>query len=471
VTDARPQASDDEVARNDVATSLAPDRTPGAAKPGGAAPTAVESRRLPATFWRLFSASFLSNLGDGLSLIAFPWLATTITTEPLAVAAVGIFSRLPWLLFSLPAGALIDRSDRKRVMVLTNTVRFVMLAVVAGAVWLDVMNLPLLYVAMLVLGCAEVMFDSATIVIVPSIVGGSRLDRANGLISGGQGVANDFLGAPLAGVLISVALVLPFAGHALLAGVSAVLIAMIAGSYRAAAAAPVGPPVAGDAPAAPRTPLRVEVAAGIRWLWRHGLLWHVAVATAVINATTWPILATFVLFGQEILGTGARSYGLIMAAGGLGMLAGSQVVPWFTKHLGRGRTLALTVAVPGVLFLIGAATSNVWVAGAVVAVWGALVAMWNVVTVSLRQILVPDEMLGRVGSVYRFLGIGASSIGIILVSGLMSVVTAMADREAGLRTPFIVAGIAHLLLLVPAFLRFNNTQVERSVAAAGTGDA
>jgi predicted MFS family arabinose efflux permease len=347
-------------------------------------------------------------------------------------------------------------------MVATNTTRFAILAIVSAAMLLDVMSLPLLYAAVLVLGCAEVMFDSATIVVVPKMVGPAQLDRANSWISGGQGVANDFLGAPLAGVLISVALVLPFIGHSVAAGVSALMMALLVGAFGATTE---------PKEQAPKTRLRTEVAEGMRWLWRHDFLRSLAISTAVVGATTWSFLATFVLFGQEILGMGSTAYGVTIAVAGLGVVIGSALVPRLTRLLGRGWLLALTLGVPGVLFIVASATSTAVVVAGVLLFWGLLIAAWNVITVSLRQILVPDGMLGRVGSVYRFLAIGSASIGILVGSGIVSAVAAVSTREIGLRSPFFIAGVAHIVLFFVALRTLSDARIEAATSTATPQDS
>lgn len=411
-----------------------------------------------ARYWRLWGAVASSNLGDGLVSVAFPWLASLLTRDPLLISGVVLATSLPWLLFSLQAGVLGDRMDRRRLMVSANAVRAVVAGATTAAVVTDVMTLPALYAAAFALGMCEVVFDNTSQAILPAIVPRDRLERANGTIIGAQMVIADFVARPLSGAIIGVALSLPFAIDAATAAVSAGLVAMIPGTFRADAQA------VGDAP---RPRMRTLIAEGLRWLWSHRLLRTLALALAVMNGTSAAIMATFVLFAQELLGLDGLGFGLLLTAGGLGGLAGSVLGPNLVTWLRSGRTLMLTVTAPIAGFAATAVTSNPFVAGACFALYGVAAVLWNIVTVSLRQTMIPDAILGRVNSVYRFLGWGAMPIGALLGGALVSVVESVATREAGLRAPFVVAAGIHLALLAVVATKLTTRAVDEAKAAAG----
>lgn len=413
---------------------------------------------LDARYWRLWGAVASSNLGDGLVSLAFPWLASLLTRDPLLISGVALASGLPWLVFSLQAGVLGDRMDRRRLMVSANGVRAVVAGATTAAVVMDMMTLPALYAAAFVLGMCEVVFDNTSQAILPAIVARDRLERANGTIIGAQMVIGDFVARPLSGAIIGVALSLPFAIDALTAAVSAALVAMIPGTFRA------GSPEAGDAPARPR--MRTLIVEGLRWLWSNRLLRTLALALAVMNGTSAAVMATFVLFAQELLGLDGLGFGLLLTAGGVGGLAASVAGPNLVTWLRSGRTLLLTVTVPIAGFAITAATSNPFVAGACFALYGFTAVLWNIVTVSLRQTMIPDAILGRVNSVYRFLGWGAIPIGALLGGGLVTAIESVATREFGLRAPFAVAAAIHLVLLAVVATKLTTTAINEAKAAA-----
>lgn len=151
------------------------------------------SRPLGAGFWTPWTAGVVSNLGDGVSYVAWPWLAATLTRDPPAVAGLPVAARLPWLLLALPAGALTDRVDRRRLMAAANACRFAVTALVGVAVLRGAMTLPLLYGAALLLGCGEAVHDNAALTILPAVVDRGRLQRANATMWSAELVAGTFL--------------------------------------------------------------------------------------------------------------------------------------------------------------------------------------------------------------------------------------------------------------------------------------
>ena len=408
-------------------------------------------------YWRLWGAVASSNLGDGLVSLAFPWLASLLTRDPVLVAGVALATRLPWLVFSLQAGVLADAFDRRRLMVSANSVRALVAGGAAVAVAFDVMTLPALYVAAFVLGMCEVVFDNTSQAILPTLVPRDRLERANGNIMGAQRVIAEFVARPIAGALVGVALSLPFAIDAVTAAISAALVATIPGVFRTARDVPSD---------RAREPMRRQIADGLRWLWRHRLLRRLALALATLNGTSAAVMATYVLFAQEILLLDGLGFGLLLAAGSVGGLLGSLLAPNVVVRLRSGPSLMLVVAVPIVGFGYTTVTSSPVVVAVAFSVFGFTAMMWNVVTVTLRQTMIPDDLLGRVNSVYRFLGWGAMPIGTLLGGALVRVVEQTVTREVGLRAPFAAAALVHLLVLVTVSPRLTTRAIDTAKAEA-----
>lgn len=417
--------------------------------------------RLDGRYWRLWGAVASSNLGDGLVSLALPWLASLLTRDPLAIAGVALATRLPWLVFSLQAGALSDRFDRRRLMVGANTIRAVIATIVALAVAVDLATLPLLYLAGFGLGMCEVVFDNTSQALLPAIVPRDRLERANGTLLGAQMVIADLLARPVAGALVGIALSLPFAIDAVTAAISAALIAAIPGTARAAPAAGTRPP-----------PMRTQIREGLTWLWRHRLLRTLALALGALNGIGAATGATFVLFAQEVLGLDGLGFGILLAVSSIGGLLGSVLAPAVTARLGYGRSLLLAVIVPIAGYGVIAVTTSAVVAGIAASVSGFTAVAWNVVTVSLRQRLIPDPLLGRVNSVYRFFGWGMMPLGTLLGGALVRVVELGDDRVLALRAPFVLAVLVHLVLLVTVSPRLTSAAVvaAEEEAASGTSD-
>jgi MFS family permease len=464
-----PDVEDDDVSDTELARPTAQAATGG---PWWRRRSALDGR-----YWRLWGAVASSNLGDGLVSLAFPWLASLLTRDPVLIAGVALATRLPWLVFSLQAGVLGDRLDRRRLMVSANTIRAVVAGAAATAVAFDVMSLPALYVAAFVLGMCEVVFDNTTQAILPTLVPRERLERANGNIMGAQMVIAEFVARPISGALVGLALSLPFAIDAVTAAVSAALIASLSGSFRATAAPAPGPGVTAagaEAPPAsvvpPRPRMRTQVAEGLRWLWAQKLLRTLAISLGIMNGTSAAVMATYVLFAQEILLLDGFGFGLLLAAGSVGGLLGSILGPNVTARLGAGPSLFLGMAVPAVSFGVIAVSSHAFVVAAAFSAFGFTAILWNVVTVTLRQTMIPDDILGRVNSVYRFLGWGAMPIGTLLGGALVSVVEGTASRELGLRAPFVAGAIVILVLLATVAHRLTTRSVEEARAAAAAAD-
>lgn len=416
-------------------------------------------RGLGADYWKLWAGSVISNLGDGVAQIAYPWLATLLTRNPALIAGVALAQRLPWLVFSLHAGAIVDRGDRRKLMVWMNSIRFVITVIVTVAVAADVMAIPALYVAALALGAAEVIYDNSAQTILPRLVPKERLERANGNLWGAEMVMNQFVGPPLGGFLIAVAIAVPFGVDAVTFGVSALLIGLISGTFRTA-------PEAG-APAE-RRPMRAEIAEGLQWLWRHRLIRRLAILLGIMNGIGTAMFAIEVLFAQEILGLDARGYGILATAMAIGGIAGSQVAPNITKRIGPGPSLYLTL-IGGALTSLGVGlTSSAWVVGAMFFIFMFTAVLWNVITVSLRQSVIPDRLLGRVNSVYRLFGWGSMPIGAAIGGALVTIGEPNLGREMALRLPFFVSAGVHFLAFLYALGRLSTDSIREAEANAAS---
>jgi MFS family permease len=427
--------------------------------------------RLGASYWKLFSATAISNVGDGMGLIAYPWLASAVTRNPLLIGLVSVANRLPWLVFSLPAGVITDRVDRRVTMVLCDGVRAALTAVVAVVVLLASGSLPgvdeldtvtgtrpelyaVLLVATLFLGLAEVLRDNCGQTLMPAIVEAPLLEKANGRLWGAELTANAFVGPIVGSAMLSISFALPFFFDAGSFAVAAGLVFLIAGHYRA-------PQTAG----ATREPWQKELREGVRWLRRHEVLWPMAVILGLMNAMAMMIFATFVLFAQEVLHTSATTFAILGTGGAVGGIIGSLAAPWISRTVGSGPSLALTMGGGALGAAIMATTSSwpvVWLATLLEAALGSL---WNVITVSLRQSIIPDRLLGRVNSVYRFLGWGMMPIGSLVGAIVVGVADEYTTREVALRLPFVIAVVGYLALLAFGTRRLTTAKIEAARAA------
>ncbi|SPJ28417.1 MFS transporter [Falsiruegeria mediterranea] len=382
----------------------------------------------------LFSASAISNLGDGVSALAFPWLATLITRDPMLIAMVAFATRLPWLLFSIPAGVWTDRMDRRRLMVQADMVRmlltFGVVAVILSAPEFPVARAELYIAAISVLafllGSAEVLRDNAAQTVLPAVVSADQLERANGQIWSIEQIMGSFVGPPLAGLLIAMAVPAPFV-------LDAATFALAAGLVWCMAIAPRLAPT--------RRSWAEEAREGIAWLRGHRVILQLAILLGLMNAISLMTLTILILYSQEILGLGAAGHGLLLTAGAAGGVAGGLLCPAIAARLGRRQSLLVALA------LLSAALGVIWLATSIWLVALALFTemfaalLWNVVTVSYRQRLIPDDLLGRVNSLYRFFGWGMMPFGALIGGAIVSAVEPSMGREIALRLPYILGAL------------------------------
>ena len=430
---------------------------------------------LGANYWKLWSSSVVSNLGDGVAQIAYPWLASAVTRSPILIALIAVVQRLPWLLFSLPAGVITDRVDRRKLMLSMNVFRTAITVVVALVVVGQASVLPspdavaggidletnwivyvTLVIAALLFGMAEVLYDNAAQTILPAIVEPETLERANGNLWGAEMVMNSFVGPPLGRVLIGVAFALPFFFDAGTFAISAALLLLVTGTFTVTRSAEE---------LATKVDWWGEIKEGVRWLWHHPLLRPMAIILGCLNALGSVVFATLVLFAQEVLGVTAFVFAILGAAGAIGGVLGSVLSPRISKALGSGTSLYITFAASIITSLIIGLTSNWIVVFISFGIFSFTAVLWNVITVSLRQTIIPDNLLGRVNSVYRFFGWGMMPIG-LAAGGLIvaAVEGAGGSRELALRMPWCVAAAAYVLLFIYAAPKLTTAKIEAARA-------
>lgn len=382
---------------------------------------------LPTNFWRLWGASAVSNLADGIFFIVLPLLAVRLTESPLLISGLALVSRLPWLVFVLIAGALADRMDRRRTMRNVQLFRVVAVGVLVVLSLVDGLSLPVLYVAALALGVAETFFDTAAQSILPSIVGKEQLPSANGRLYGVELVANQFVGPPLGGLLIVVSLPLALGSSVIGYAIAAVGLSIIVGNFK-----PVrtGPP----------TRLTADIGEGLRYLWDRPVLRTLAMMVGIMNLASAATQAIFVLFALGPMGLSEPEFGVLITTFAIGSLVGSFTAAALERRFGRVPLLFACVIVTAVGFAVPAFTTNVFIIGGSFAITGLVIVVWNVITVSLRQRIVPDHLLGRLNSAYRLLAWGTQPIG-ALAGGLIG-------QFIGLQAVFVMAGVLGLTLLL-----------------------
>lgn len=360
-----------------------------------------------------------------------PLLAISLTQDTRLISAVSFSSMIPWLFLSLPAGVFIDRWDRKTVMVIADSLRALMYALVAVLVAVDSLSIWVLLVVLLAIGCAEVFFDMSAQAFLPSIVPEEQLHRANGLLYAAEIVWGSFIGLPVGSWLFVVAAGVPFGINGASFALAAVLVASIT------VRTPPDPATTGGEVT---TSFVTDLKEGLRWLRGHRNLRTLAVLLGVTNGAMMLGEAIFVKFAFRHLGVGPKGYGLLLAVTSGGAIIGGLLGDRIAKRLGVSASIISAYVIFAVADVIRAAWPSVILFAAMSVLVALAGTVWNVVTVSYRQRVIPAELFGRVNSAYRFIGTGSIGIG-ALVGGQVA-------HYAGLRAPYFLGSAVTLVALV-----------------------
>lgn len=391
-------------------------------------------------FGALWSANSLSNLADGLAFISMPLLAASMTADPRLVAGLATLYAVIRLVVALPIGVWVDRFDRRILIVAANIMRGAALLGLALTIQFGFSSLVVLYVAMAVIASLESVADSAAVAILPSLVKTERLDSANSRIAATQLIADEFVGPPLGGFLFALAASVPvFAVGGLwaLAGFIALALPIRRREHEVSQAS--------------RHSVYAEALEGIGWLRHHRTVGSLAVIGALASAGYMLPFSILVLFAHDHLGLSSTGYGLMLSFSALGGLLGSQIASDVRKRLGYRWTIVASLALGAVTLCGLAVTKNPIVAGILLALYILHAVVWNICSLSLRQKLVPDALLGRVGGAARVLSLGGLAIGSAL-GGVLG--------TQNLAIPVAAGGIVFLCccVLAAAALRDEHTR-------------
>ena len=389
-------------------------------------------------FVRLWAASTVSNLADGVGLAAAPLLAAALTRDPLLVSGLTIAQRLPWFLFTLISGALVDRFNRREVMAHANRWRFLLLVILALSLISGWINLLVLYVIYFLLGTIETLFDNAALAILPELVERERLEQANGRLYATSTLANELAGPPLGSYLFAINRAASFFVAGLAYGLSSTMIHQIPD---------------GSSPRRTRTDgMLREIKQGVRWFWQHRLLRTLGFFAAAFNLVFAATMSVFVLYAQDVLGLSDTAYGFLLAFGAGGGIIGSLLAKRLSDRFGAGRLLLADALLSASAFIGIGLTSRVLVVGLMFVVLSMSDMFGNVVIVSLRQELIPTHLLGRVASAYRLVVLGALPLG-ALIGGVLA-------RGVSLAAPFLAGGLLLISTAIAMQPAVNNRTIE-----------
>lgn len=382
---------------------------------------------------KLLVASATSNLGDGISFVAIPLLATALTRDPVLVAGVSLAYAGARLVVSPFSGVVADRTDRRRLMIMANTARGVVLLALAGLVAADHATISVLYAVFVLLGAFETLVDVSAFAILPSVVSSTQLTRANGQLAGAQTVLDEFIGPPLGGLLLGLSLALPLAVDAVTFLLAALLVGWMRGSFR--------PTADVDRDAGTGT-IRNEFVGGLRYLLGDRMLVALAASSFLSTLAYMAPFAILALWATQLIGLGPTEYGVVLTVSALGSLLGALLATRVEGKLGTTVTLRAMLALGLVSYVALALTTQPVAVAALLGLYFFHTSVWTICFASLRQRLIPDRLVGRVSGAMRSFGLAGLVVGAV-VGGVLA-------ARFGLQSPFwFGAGVLLVALLLP----------------------
>lgn len=368
----------------------------------------------------MFVASTVSNVGDGMLVVALPLLAVSITDSPLQIALLTVCRGVPWLAFGLTAGVIVDRSDRRRLMAFVDYGRALIVALLAVAVLVSDVPMWVLFLAALGLGAGEVLFDSSSGAFLPMIVPERHLERANARLHLSLTLANELSGPVVGAWLFAVAASAPFIVDAGSFVFAATAVLAIGGTYRVAFETDrrVLSPLHDDLVPAVEPGMREQIREGLHYLRGHTVLRTLAIVGSSYNFLATGLSAIAVLYVRTELGASELQYGIVLTLAAIGGLVGALVAPRVYDRFPAGRVIVIDIVVCALVAFAAAAIGALWAWAVFDTVLFGGSAIASIGSRAMRQRAMPPELAGRLTSVFLLLLFGAGPLGAALFGGL-----------------------------------------------------
>jgi MFS family permease len=363
-------------------------------------------------------------------------LAATLTKDPVIISILAAVVMLPWLLFAIPIGGLVDRIDRRLLLAIANAVRFLMAALLALTVALDIVTIPILYFVSFVIGAAEVLYDTTAQSMIPQLLKTKHLERGNARLEIGAVTVGEFVGTPLSGILFTTAIALPFILGTTGILVAAVLVLMIPGNFKKA--------IATDENNVPTEPTKfwADIRFGIKYLYEDKTLLKLVILTASVGLFSAATSSTVVLFLTEELSVEPVWFGFVFVVPAIGSILGAITGPKLSSRFGRTKVMAYSMIAFCLAAVLTGLSPNVYFFALVGLFMSITVTWWNVLLMSTYHEIIPNEYFGRIHGTRRTLVWGLMPIGSLL-GGFIA--------QYGLRMPYFIAGGAALIIAVFGF--------------------
>jgi len=387
----------------------------------------VVPARLGTSFRWLLGSSWISNIGDGIMLAAGPLLVASETREPLLVALAWTLQYLATVLFSLPAGVVADRVDRRRLIVVANLGRVVVLGVLATTIITGEVNIAVVLSSIFVLGIAETFADNTTSTLLPMLVAKSDLGIANARLIAGLVTLDQLIGPPVGALLFGLGRSYPFVTQIVCVAASIVMVLRIQ------------LPEHGVAKTGLRRTIRQDMREGLAWVWHHAAVRTLVLTIVTFNVTFGAAWSVLVLYSLERLDMGEIGFGLLTSALAAGGILGTFTYGWLERHVSLGNIMRVGLIIETLTHLALALNTVPWVAMVVMFVFGAHAFIWGTTSITVRQRAVPTRFQGRVQGVYMIGVTGGIVVGSVL-GGLIA-------DQWGLTGPFWFAFVGSALFL------------------------
>ena len=375
-------------------------------------------------FNRMWASSIISNLSDGILIAAAPLLAISLTDSTVLISAIGAMVMLPWLLFAIPIGVLVDRVDRRFILAGANATRSAVVGMLALLIATDQVTIYWLLVASFVIGVCEVAADTTAQSLIPQIVDEKNFEKGNSRLQISETVIQGFVGAPLSGFIYAIAIALPFFINSLGLAIASLLALSIPIKYLQ--------DVRTDNVDKEKKKFVADMKFGIRYLYNEKALRRLVVTTASIGVCYSMATATMVLFIIKELELPKQLFGVILALQSIGAIAGAFMAPRLSKKYGRSTVMTFGIVSSSILILVEGFSPNIYVLVALSTLGGFAISQWNILLMATYQTVIPNELYGRIHGTRRTLVWGMMPIGSLL-GGVLA--------QYSLRLPMYVGGV------------------------------
>ena len=374
-------------------------------------------------FNRMWASSIISNLADGVMLAAVPLLAISLTDSPVLISLIGAMVMLPWLLFAIPIGAIVDRVDRRYIFAGANASRSAVVGVLALLIALDHVTIFWLLAAAFIIGVCEVAADTTAQSLIPQILEEKDFEKGNSRLQISETVIQGFIGAPISGFIYAAAIYLPFFINSLGFAISALLALTIPVKYLQ--------DIRQEGEEKTERRFVADMKFGIAYLFNQKVLRRLIVTTATIGLCYAMGSATMVLFIIKELGLQERFFGVILAIEGVGAILGALVASRTSSKFGRSKVMTFAIIASSAVLLIQGFSPNIYIFVALATFGGFVISQWNILLMATYQTVIPKELYGRIHGTRRTLVWGAMPLGSLL-GGVLA--------NFSLRLPLYVGG-------------------------------